>query len=275
MAKTPSGSVVAFRPGSSGPAPEVSVAVARRASAPSVVTSRPGVDLSDKPRVVFLIGRGGTGKTVLGRWMIERGQLAKRSAILAALDPVNRTLSNYFDGVAQPTTSDPADSARFLRELLEFTMTGGHSAVIDLGGGDTTLATLLDEMPDLAGELEGAGIAAVALYTLAPRIDDIAPFLSLGFRPAATAFVCNRVQHGEFGPLLDQPAIREAIEGGAQVVHMPQMPGDAMAFVEQRRLSFATVAQGSKTIGPWKAAQVRTWLRSMDQAFEGIGTWLA
>jgi hypothetical protein len=123
-------------------------------------------------------------------------QEAKRETIAAALDPVNRTLANYVSGVAQPETSDPVESARFLRELLGFAMEEKQSAVVDLGGGDTTLATVLDEMPDLATVLEDAGVAAVALYLLTPRIDDIAPFLSLAFQPAATAFVCNPVVRG-------------------------------------------------------------------------------
>src|SRR5438309_9057119 len=115
MAKL-SSTVVAFRQ-SRAPTPEVSVAVAKRSPAAETSTCEPGLDLSGKPRVIFLIGRGATGKTTLAKWMIERGQTAGRQAILAALDPVNRTLSNYFDGVAQPPSSDPTESARFLREL--------------------------------------------------------------------------------------------------------------------------------------------------------------
>jgi hypothetical protein len=273
MAKLPS-IVVQFRQHST-PVPEVSVAVAKRSAPQPVVTGPPGVDLSGKPKVIFLIGRGGSGKTVLGRYLLERAQEAKRPTIAAALDPVNRTLANYVSDVAQPETSDPADSARFLRELLGFAMQEKQSVVVDLGGGDTTLATVLDEMPDLAAVMESAGVAAVALYLLTPRIDDIAPFLSLGFQPAATAFVCNRVTPGDFGPLLEQRAIREALTAGAREVHMPRLDADATAFIEQRRLSFAQAAKGEKAIGPWRAAQVRNWLRAMDAAFAGIGTWLA
>jgi hypothetical protein len=273
MAKLPS-TVVQFRQ-TPTPVPEVSVAVARRSAPPVSVSSAPGVDLSGKPKVIFLIGRGGAGKTVLGRWMLERAQEAKRPTIAAALDPVNRTLANYVSDVAQPETSDPGDSARFLRELLGFTMQEKQTAVVDLGGGDTTLATVLDEMPDLATVLEAAGVAPVALYLLTPRIDDIAPFLSLGFQPSATAFVCNSVTPGTFGPLLEQRAIREALTAGAREVHMPRLDTDATASIEQHRLSFSTAARGEKGVGPWRAAVVRNWLRSMDQAFAGISSWLA
>lgn len=273
MAKLPS-TVVQFRQHPT-PVPEVSVAVAKRSVPQPVVTGPPGVDLSGKPKVIFLIGPGGAGKTVVGRYVLERAEAAKRDTIAAALDPVNRTLANYVEGVHQPETSEPADSARFLRDLLDFTMREKKSAVVDLGGGDTTLATVLDEMPDLAAVMESAGVAAVALYLLKPRIDDKAAFEMLGFQPAATAFICNRAAPGDFGPLLEQRAIREALTAGAREVHMPRLDTDTMAAIELNRLSFATAARGEKGVGPWRAATVKNWLRSMDQAYAGISSWLA
>lgn len=254
----------------------VDIAFARRGS-PEELAPKMGIDLSDKPTILFLIGRGGTGKTTLARYMMER---ATTPTLTAALDPVNRTLANYAENVSQPETSDPIESARWLRNFLTFAMAGKHPAVIDFGGGDTTLPTLLAEIPDLAAMIEDAGMALVVLYTMAPRIDDLAPFLSLGLQPPATAFVLNDIGDpsiravNAFLPLLAQPAVQDAMRGGAQVVWMPRLDSEIVSFIETRRASFKDAAAGGQGVGPFHAAGVRTWLRRMDSAFEGVRTWL-
>src|ERR1700733_2946380 len=54
-------------------------------------------DLSAMAKVWFLVGRGGSGKTVVARWL--GGMAAERNLIdailLAALDPTNRTLTHF------------------------------------------------------------------------------------------------------------------------------------------------------------------------------------
>jgi hypothetical protein len=56
---------------------------------------------------------------------------------------------------------------------------------------------------------------------------------------------------------------------------MPRLDPDATAFIEQRRLSFAAGGKGGEGVGPWRAAQVRNWLRGWMQAFAASGRgWL-
>jgi polynucleotide 5'-kinase involved in rRNA processing len=62
------------------------------------------VDLAGKPKAFFLIGLGSTGKTTLARWIGWRMAEQGRQAILAALDPGNRSLVDWFEGVEQPET---------------------------------------------------------------------------------------------------------------------------------------------------------------------------
>ncbi len=70
------------------------------------VPSRPepeqGVDLSGKPKVVFFIGRGKTGKTTTIRWVAEKTIADGRDVLMADMDPTNDTFSKYLDGVARP-----------------------------------------------------------------------------------------------------------------------------------------------------------------------------
>lgn len=285
MAVKPSlstGKVLQFKPGIEADHDDVAIAVApRHAPLPETEAPKPAVDLAGRPKVIFLAGRGATGKTTLARWLSERGQAEGRPAVLAALDPVNRTLSNYFEGVAQPESSNPQASARWLRHLLSFALENRTSVIVDLGGGDTAFGTVLTSMPDLPEALDAAGMAAVALYTLGPRIDDIAAYISLDFRPPATAFIFNEgladpnaERRQPFQAVLRQSPVRSALEAGAQAVWMPRMDSEVVSFVERKRMSFGAASRGEKGTGPFAAFEVRNWLRSMDQALAGISSWL-
>lgn len=86
------------------------ISVGRAAERAGTTTSKPaaqGVDLSGRPKVLMAIGLGASGKTTLVRWlsetMLERGG----EAVLAALDPENRALVQYFDDVQQPNSYAP------------------------------------------------------------------------------------------------------------------------------------------------------------------------
>ena len=74
-----------------------------------------------------------------------------------------------------PPTQDPAQVTAWLEQLLAMVMETGKSVALDFGGGDTTLARLLAEVPDLQQMMEGAGVEPVALYPLTPRSSDLTP----------------------------------------------------------------------------------------------------
>jgi hypothetical protein len=154
-----------------------------------------GIDLSGKPKVWFAVGPGRSGKTMLLRWAFEMSIGQGSAPIVAAADPQNRSLKNYIE-VEEPPTNDAAATARWLEALLRHAMDQKASAMVDLGGGDTSLHKLLSTVPDLSAAMEDAGVAPVAVYTLGPRVDDLASlasFEALGFQPAATVLVCNEV----------------------------------------------------------------------------------
>ena len=65
------------------------VAVAELECAPT-----PGA--SENPRAVFAVGRGGRGKTVVDRWMIDRALNQGRQIIVADADRTNQTLAAFF-----------------------------------------------------------------------------------------------------------------------------------------------------------------------------------
>ena len=105
------------------------------------------LDLGNATKVWLLIGRGNTGKTTLIRYLAETVFGGDGRVLLADMDRTNATLSSYFADVQRPPDADEATVAKWLERLLTFVMTNKISALIDLGGGDTTLRRLVTEIP--------------------------------------------------------------------------------------------------------------------------------
>src|SRR4051812_19223796 len=93
---------------------------------------------------------------------------------MAALDPQNRSLATWVAGVVQPDTNDGAQTARWLMDLLDHVMERKASAILDFGGGNTALAKLAHDVPDLVAMLTEAGVVPVACYMVGPRVEDLA-----------------------------------------------------------------------------------------------------
>ena len=273
--------------------PEIKIGLAP-ISAPRAadVIATSALDLSGKPKVWFMIGGGNSGKTVHVRWLVGRMAEGNRQAVLAALDPANRSLASWFDGVEQPPSSDGVQTARWLREFLTFLMAERqHSAVLDFGGGDTSLAKVVDAAPAIVTTLEEAELAPVACYTLTPRLDDLAALETLegaGFRPRATALLFNEgradsamSREDAFARVLRHSTVRAALARGAVPIWMPRLEPDVMGEIEGKRLLFAqardgVVPQGASfpPVGGFERAMVARWMERMEDAHRPISTWL-
>jgi hypothetical protein len=73
-------------------------------------------------------------------------------------------------------------------------MKNQRSAVIDFGGGDTSLTRLITEVPDIVEMMQGAGVHPVALNLLSPRLGDLSALGTLeaaALKPKATAIIRN------------------------------------------------------------------------------------
>ena len=192
------------------------------------------LDLTGKAKAIMAIGLGATGKTTLLRWLCERAlERGEDELALATVDPVNRELGHYFPAAMVPPTQDPAQVTAWLEQLLAMILETGKSAALDFGGGDTTLARLLTEVPDLQQMMESAGVEPVALYPLTPRSSDLTPLAAMtkvGFRPKATALILNegradstRAPLQEFGQIRRHSVYKSAIAQGAVEIWMPRL----------------------------------------------------
>jgi hypothetical protein len=146
-------------------------------------------------------------------------------------------------------------------------------------------------VPDLAAALEESGIAPVAVYTLGPRVDDLASlasFEALGFRPAATVLVRNEglsdpmaEREESFARVLRHSAYKAAVGRGAVEIWMPRLDAAVAQEIEAKRLSFvqardALSPKGRKVapLGPFDRSRVRNWLTAMAAELAPITSWL-
>lgn len=245
------------------------------------------LDLTGKAKAIMAIGLGATGKTTLLRWLCERAlERGEDELALATVDPVNRELGHYFPAAMVPPTQDPAQVTAWLEQLLAMILETGKSAALDFGGGDTTLARLLTEVPDLQQMMESAGVEPVALYPLTPRSSDLTPLAAMtkvGFRPKATALIyqgradSTRAPLQEFGQIRRHSVYKSAIAQGAVEIWMPRLY--AAKAIEDRRSGFRQAVngetpQGSLGLGPFDRSRTRHWLAAMEEAFAPIASWL-
>lgn len=236
----------------------------------------PGVDLSGVPKVWLVIGRGRLGKTTVVRWAAETVYGRGGEALYAAADPGNRSLATFLEGVAQPPSNDPATVALWLRSLLDHALTSKTSAIIDLGGGDTSFGRLLAESPDLADVMRDVGVEPVAIHVIGRDEDDLSPLATMekmGFRPRATALVMNQMTgvREQFARVQQHSVYRSAVSRGAVPIWMPALSPDIMQLVNARGIPFT---QAGDDLGLLIGAPVRIWLQQMARQFSPIASWL-
>jgi len=264
------------------PPAEIRPLVAAEQTGSSAVAQ--GVDLSDRPKIILAAGRGKTGKTLFLRWIGEMAQGAGHDPLMADIDPTNATFSTYFDGVARPDTFNQTAVRDWLSEFMEFAIAQRHTAVIDLGGGDTVLQTIAREMPGFDAMIEDAGLALVMFYLAGPHPEDLTPvatLAALGFHPRSRAIVLNegvgpvgQPREVAFARVLSANVYCEEIRRGAVGLWMPRL--HAADAVEARTAGFVAARDGQTQppLGLFDRSRVNHWLRAMDEQFAGVRSWM-
>ena|SRR5271166_4646343 len=247
-------------------------------------TPAQGIDLTGRNKIIFAVGRGKTGKTTLLRWMAEQAIAGGRSFLMADIDPTNASFASYFENVSRPDTDQPAGVNRWLQGFIEYAVKHKTTAVIDLGGGDTTLRTLATEMPGFSQQIEEAGLVPVNFYLTGTQPDDLAPIATLaerGFSPPARAVVLNEFA-ADVGLSRQQAFMRvcrnrvflDQLGSGAINLWMARL--HAADAVEVRRTTFAAARDGQSKppLGLFDRSRVKSWLEAMEKQFQGVRSWM-
>jgi len=246
------------------------------------------LDLKDARKVLFAVGRGGTGKTTFLRWAI--GEAMEREGdppALAACDPVNRTLTGFFPGVLTPT----GDTAQWMGYFLSWLMEGAPgeggkptnvSGALDMGGGDTALIGLVKGLPRVADIMEAKGLHPVLAVFLSPDPEDLTPLDALnavGFQPKATLLVLNEGKVDTtmdagvaFAPVRDDKTYQAALARGAAEAWMPRLWDNAVVAAAGLRFRKAATEAGS--LGAFTRLRVMQGLDDMAARFAHVTSWL-
>lgn len=234
------------------------------------------LDLTGKRKILFVVGAGNTGKTLMLRWACQQ---PSSPWVMMTVDTVNRELIHYFDNVATPPPN--VDSQTWIARALEVLMAdSSNSAAIDFGAGDTSLASLVQEVPDLAQVLERAGLTPVLLVMLSPRVSDLITLLAItacGFQPKATALVCNlgrAESDAAFHTLRNQEIYQKTVAQGAAEIWMPRLYGAGSATIEHLHMGFQAACGEDGPLTLLDQSRLTNWLKQMDEAFAPIRSWL-
>jgi hypothetical protein len=272
------------KPDNTVAAPSVDVGAFAPRKQDDDIKPQQGMDLADKPKLIFVIGRGKTGKTTFLRWVAETALDRNRPFLMADIDPTNASFSSYFPDVSRPSGHDPVEVRSWVQRFIGYAVENKTTALIDLGGGDTALRSLLSEMPSLLAEVEAAGLAVVAYYMCGPQPDDLAPVVTLashGFAPKARALIFNEgvsdaglPRQQAFAEIQAHPVVQDEVKAGSLVLWMPRL--FAAAVVENSRAGFAQARDGDATrpINMFDRARVKSWLTSMAERFSGVASWM-
>lgn len=210
----------------------------------------------DRRPVLFVtVGRQRVGKTTLENLVIQA--LRERGANLQIwnADQLNVTysLSLFHPDVLQPPSTDFEDVKAWLEERIQDQMDGQYDALLDVGGGETALSRLVQEIP-IVQTMESHGIRVVLVHVIGPEqadVDYLQHFMRHElFTPEATLIVLNgglvlsgRSIGNAFADIFEHPVIAEAESKGAVVAIMPAL--SCMSKVTDRGLTFLEAAEGT------------------------------
>jgi hypothetical protein len=210
---------------------------------------------SDRRPILFIgVGRQRVGKTTFLNTLVQALREQGSELVIWNADLLNITysLSLFHPDVLEPSSADFEDVKAWLEERIQDQIEGQYDAVLDVGGGETPLSRLVQEIPIVA-TLERQGIRVVLAHVIGPEQADVDYLKHYTthelFAPEATLIVLNaglvisgRSAGNAFAAINRHPVITEALTHGAEIVMMP--PLSCMSQVTDRGLTFAEAAEG-------------------------------
>jgi len=242
------------------------------------------VTLGKQPKVAFFIGRGRTGKTTNIRFLISEMDSENLNFGIIDADASNAVLHQYTQAAALPPDYELDELVNWLGLKIANAVARSMHVLVDLGGGDTSLSRLLSFSPAFVSDIEKAGGAVVAFYSLGSSPDDLTPIAKLyneGFRPSATVLLLNehalsygKVRSESFTAVQSHTFFRELVDNqNAVPLLIPRLK--VADQIEQRRLNFSDAAAETLS-SPLTLSErylLRNWIRQMKEAYKPISAW--
>ncbi len=227
-----------------------------------------------RPIVIVIVGRQRVGKTTVANTAVQFIRAHGGEVVVWNADKLNRTysLSIFHQDALEPPSVDSEDIKAWLEERFTHLIQHRYNAVLDIGGGDTPLARLVEEVP-IVRTLERRGIRVVLVHVVGPEMADLdylERFLAENlFTAEATIIVLNdglvltgRSAGFAFTSVKQHPAFLNAVQNGAEIVLMPKLA--CMSQVTDRGLTFTEAMNGVNKPGAaplsfFDQERVATW----------------
>jgi hypothetical protein len=226
------------------------------------------------PVLMVVVGRQRVGKTsflnALAQYLQERGA----EFAIWDTDQMNTTnnMSVFHAEANSPPSSDRREDVKAWLEARFLDIADRrYDALLDVGGGDTPLTQLVEDVP-VAAALSELGVRVVVVHVLGPDVADLDyldRFERNLFTPDAVLIVRNSglITNGRsndiaFASLEGHAGLQRAISHGAVLVSLPRLT--CMAEVTDRGLGFAAAMNGKvgvdgKGLSVFDRFRVRKW----------------
>jgi hypothetical protein len=235
------------------------------------------------PILLVALGRQRVGKTAVLNTAVQYFRAQGNPIRVWNADQQNRshTLSTFFADAEEVPNGGIEDGKAWIEDRIGDLIRHRYDAVLDVGGGATGFAKLVQEVPVLEA-IEGSGVRVVGLFCVGPEkadLDYLQQFAEVDmFMPAASVIVMNgglvtsgRSAAGAFKTILAHDTIRRAVGRGAQIAIMPAL--FCMAQVTDRGMTFVEALNGeakggAEPLSLFDRARVnRWWSRDVPEFF--------
>lgn len=206
------------------------------------------------PILFIVVGRQRVGKTTLLNTTVQFVRSHGGEIVVWNADMMNRsyTLSTFHPDALEPSSADTEDGKIWLEDRFAHLAQHRYNAALDVGGGTTPLAQLVEEVP-IVRSLERRGVRVVLVHVVGAEMADLdylERFLADNlFAPEATLIVPNaglvlsgRSSTSAFETVFNHPSVVSAMKAGAKLKIMPKL--SCMSQVTDRGLSFADAMNG-------------------------------
>jgi hypothetical protein len=240
-----------------------------------------------RPPILWVaLGRQRVGKTALLNTTAQYIRGLGNPIRIWNADQQNRshTLSVFFPDAEEIVGGGIEDSVAWMEARIEDQIANGYDAVLDVGGGATGFAKLVQEVP-LLEVVDSSALMIVGIFCVGPERADLDYLEQFAqddkFLPPATVVVFNtglvlsgRSAKTAFAPIAESAALKRVLRHGAQIAVMPSLA--CMSQVTDRGLTFteALSGAGKGDAGPLslfdRARVNRWWSRDVPQFFDSI-----
>jgi hypothetical protein len=205
------------------------------------------------------LGRGRQGKSLAAAFIIDRQRARGADVVVADGDRTNATLSARYPDATRPDDISEAAARRWLERTIGMVVDQGKHVVLDMGGGDTHLFDLAQEL-QLVRLLEDAQLPVCAWHLMGNSPDDTSVLEAAErralFTPVRTALMLNQGASGEgpgstFQRTTGAEAFQAALRRGAIQLVLPELRCASAIQARQISLEQAEAADAPGHFAPF------------------------